>query len=288
MNKILCHEFEGQLTDYLDGALEVQANKEFAEHALRCPICHDLLSEVKNTLLACSASEAPIAGAGLEARILLRTMPKTAISCSDFEEHLTDYLDGFLSAPLYHRWERHAALCVSCSELPGDVVRAIGACYTYKQDELEAPAGLEARILQSTIGNVLPQEVRAPVGARLIEWLRGALDPIVSPQLASVATMLLVSVFVLTNTVSTDGSVGGIYHASLQLAERTAGNASKSSALPNGMKQLAGSVNDLMGGDQDAGKGNDANKNQNTSNQNSAPQGPQSKPKGGSSEQKNR
>jgi hypothetical protein len=285
---MLCHEFEGQLTDYLDGALEVQANKEFAEHALRCPVCHDLLSEVKNTLLACSASEAPIAGAGLEARILLRTMPETAISCSDFEEHLTDYLDGFLSAPLYHRWERHAALCVSCSELPGAVVRAIGACYTYKQDELEAPAGLEARILQSTIGNVLPQEVRAPVGARLIEWLRGALDPIVSPQLASVATMLLVSVFVLTNTVSTDGSVGGIYHASLQLAERTAGNASKSSALPNGMKQLAGSVSDLMGGEQDAGKEKDANKNQNTSNQNSAPQGPQSKPKGGSSEQKNR
>ena len=284
---MLCHEFEGQLTDYLDGALEVQANREFAEHALRCPVCHDLLSEVKNTLLACSSSEAPLADAGLEARILLRTMPETAITCSDFEAHLTDYLDGFLLAPLYHRWERHAALCVSCSELPGDVVRTIGACYTYKQDELAAPAGLEARILQSTIGNVLPQEVRAPVTARLIEWLRGTLDLIVSPQLASVATMLLVSVFVLTNTVSTDGSVGGIYHASLQLAERTAGNASKSSALPNGMKQLAGSVNDLMGGDEDSGKGNDANKNQNKSNQNGAPQGPQSKPKGGSSEQKN-
>ena len=284
---MLCHEFEGQLTDYLDGALEVQVNREFAEHALRCPVCHDLLSEVKNTLLACSASDAPLADAGLEARILLRTMPETALTCSDFEEHLTDYLDGFLLAPLYHRWERHAALCVSCSELPGDVVRTIGACYTYKQDELAAPAGLEARILQSTIGNVLPQEVRAPATARLIEWLRGALDPFVSPQLASVATMLLVSVFVLTNTVSTDGSVGGIYHASLQLAERTAGKASKSSALPNGMKQLAGRVNDIMGGDEDSGKGNDANKNQNKSNQNGAPQGPQSKPKGGSSEQKN-
>lgn len=284
---MLCHEFEGQLTDYLDGALKAQANREFAEHALRCPVCHDLLSEVKNTLLACSASEAPLIDAGLEARILLKTMPETAIACSDFEEHLTDYLDGFLLAPLYHRWERHAALCISCSELPGAVVRTIGACYTYKQDELEAPAGLEARILRSTIGNVLPQEVRAPVTARLIEWLRGALDPIVSPQLASVATMLLVSVFVLTNTVSTDGSVGGIYHASLQLAERTAGNASKSSALPNGMKQLAGSVNDLMGGDEDSGRGNDANKNQNKSNQNGAPQSPQSKPKGGGSEQKN-
>src|SRR6266404_5154998 len=290
---MLCHEFEDQLTDYLDGTLSGEAHKNFAEHAMRCPVCHDLLGEVKSTLVACSASEAPPAGVGLEARILMKTMPETAITCAEFEDYLTDYLDGFLVAPLYHRWERHAALCPSCSELPGDVVRAIGACYTYKQDELPVPSGLETRILQSTIGNVLPQEVRAPFGARLIEWLRGALDPIVSPQLASVATMLLVSVFVLTNTVSTDGSVGGIYQASLQLAERTAGNASRSSALPNGMKQLAGSVNDLMGGTEDPEKGNDANKNQNTSNQNGARQGtqnsaPQSKPKGGSSGQKNR
>lgn len=276
---MLCNEFEDQLTDYLDGALEVQANKNFAEHAMRCPVCHDLLGEVKNTLLACSASEAPLAGAGLEARILLSTIPESAITCSDFEEHLTDYLDGFLLAPLYHRWERHAAMCTACSELPGDVVRAIGACYTYKQDELTVPAGLEARILQSTIGNVLPQQVRAPFTARLIEWVRGALDPIVSPQLASVATMLLVSVFVLTNTVSTDGSVGGIYQASLQLAERTAGSASRSSALPNGVRNLAGSVDGLMGGEEDAGNKNDANKNQNTSNQESAPGSSQSKPK---------
>lgn len=290
---MLCHEFEDQLTDYLDGSLEAPTNREFAEHAMSCPVCHELLGEVKNTLLACSASEAPPAGTGLEARILLRTMPETAITCGEFEDHLTDYLDGFLMAPLYHRWERHAALCVSCSELPGAVVRAIGACYTYKQDELTVPAGLEARILQSTIGNVLPQELRAPWSSRLVEWLRGALDPIVSPQLASVATMLLVSVFVLTNTVSTDGSVGGIYHASLQLAERTAGNASKSTALPNGVKQFAGSVNNLMGGSEDSGKENNANKNQNTSNQNSPTPGtkngaPQSKPKGGGSEQKNR
>jgi hypothetical protein len=55
------------------------------------------------------------------------------------------------------------------------------------------------------------------------------------------------------------------------------------------MKQLAGSVNDLMGGNEGEGKGNDANKNQNTSNQNNSSQGtqggaPQSNPK----EQKNR
>jgi Putative zinc-finger len=287
---MLCNEFEDQLTDYLDGVLPAQANRHFAEHAMRCPVCHELLSEVKNTLVACASSEAPLAGSGLEARILLKTMPQSVITCSEFEEYLTDYLDGFLIAPLYHRWERHAALCNSCSELPGAVVRAIGACYTYKQDELAVPAGLEARILQSTIGNVLPQQVRAPLTSRMIEWLRGALDPIVSPQLASVATMLLVSVFVLTNTVSTDGSVGGIYHASLQLAERTAGNASKNSALPNGMKEIA---NELIGSAEDADKSDEGNKNQNSANQNSASPrsksgATQSKSKSGAADQNKR
>jgi hypothetical protein len=285
---MLCHEFEDRLTDYLDGALEVEAHQKFAEHAMRCPVCHDLLSEVKNTLVACAASEAPPASVSLEARILLKTIPEASLTCAEFEAHLTDYLDGFLLAPLYHRWERHAALCESCGELPGDVVRAIGACYTYKQDELTVPAGLEARILQSTIGNVLPQQVRAPLTSRLIEWLRGALDPIVSPQLASVATMLLVSIFVLTNTVSTDGSVGGIYHASLQLAQRTADNASKSSALPNGMKKLEGSVDHFMGGEAPAEKGSESNKNQNQSNQNSGSPNTQNKQKDSGSQQKNR
>jgi anti-sigma factor RsiW len=271
---MLCHEFEERVTEYLDGALPVEEHRAFAEHALRCPLCHDVLDDVKQTIVACSSSEAPPAGVGLEARILMKTAPATTITCEQFEDHLTDYLDGVLMAPLYHRWERHAALCEACSELPGQVVRSIGAVYTYAQDELAAPAGLEARILQATIGNVLPQQVRAPFSSRLVEWLRGALDPIVSPQLASVATMLLVAVFVLTNTVSTDGSVRGIYRASMQLAERTADSATKGSE--KGVKQIADSVDKLVGGEEK----HDANQNQNRSNQNSAP----SRPQGGSTE----
>jgi len=275
---MLCHEFEDQLTDYLDGMLDVEAHKNFAEHALRCPVCHALLGDVKSTLVACSASDAPPAGPELEARILLKTVPETAITCAEFEEYLTDYLDGFLVAPLYHRWERHAALCDSCSELPGDVVRSIGACYTYKQDELALPAGLEARILQSTIGNVLPQQVRAPISSRLVEWIRGALDPIVSPQLATVATMLLVAVFVLTNTVSTDGSVGGIYAATMQLAQKTADNATRSSVLPDGVKKIQGSFNDVIGNQKAAEPEDQTNKNQ-AANQNNTPQNSPSKHK---------
>jgi anti-sigma factor RsiW len=274
---MLCNEFEERLTNYLDGELPVEEHRAFSEHALRCPLCHELLAEVKQTIVACLSSEAPPAGVGLEARILMTTAPQTAITCEEFEDHLTDYLDGVLMAPLYHRWERHAALCSACSELPGQVVRSIGAVYTYAQDELPVPAGLEARILQATIGNVLPRQVRAPFSSRMVEWLRGALDPLVSPQLASVATMLLVSVFVLTNTVSTDGSVRGLYRASLQLAERTADNATKGSE--KGVKQFAGSVNKLVGGgenEKNNEKNHEANQNQNSSNQNSATPRPQS------------
>src|SRR2546423_3713857 len=278
---MICNEFEEKVTDYLDGALPVEEHRAFAEHALRCPLCHDVLADVKNTIVACSSSEAPPAGVGLEARILMKTAPETAITCEQFEEYLTDYLDGVLLAPIYHRWERHAALCANCSELPGQVVRTIGACYTYKQDELPIPDGLEARILQSTIGNVLPQQVRAPFTSRLIEWLRGALDPIVSPQLASVATMLLVSVFVLTNTVSTDGSVGGIYRASMHLAARTADSATKGSE--KGVKQFAGSVNKLVGGEENQNSDNaNQNQNQNRPNQNAAPRSQGGSQKSGS------
>ena len=57
----------------------------------------------------------------LEARILSMTMPETAMSCDEFENLLTDYLDGFLPAQVFHRWERHAVLCEKCTDLPGEV-----------------------------------------------------------------------------------------------------------------------------------------------------------------------
>src|ERR687883_813590 len=217
---MLCAEFEDRLTDYLDGALEGEAQRACAEHALRCPVCHDLLNEVRNAVAECRSDVPPQPSPELEARILLKTAPETSMTCEEFEEYLTDYLDGFLPAPLYHRWERHAALCERCTELPGQVVRAIGACYTYISEEKPVPAGLHERILQATLGTTRPEEVQAPLAARIAARLRLWLDPIISPQLATVATMLLVCVLVLTSTVSVDGSISGMYRAGIQLAGR--------------------------------------------------------------------
>ena len=218
---MLCTEFEDRLTDYLDGALAAEEGRAFGEHALRCPVCHELFNEVRNAIVECRESVPPAPSAGLEARVLMQTAPETAMSCEDFEEHLTDYLDGFLPATLYHRWERHAALCARCSDLPGQVVRAIGACYSYISEERTLPAGLHERILQATLGTTEAQQVRAPLGARVAEWLRGFLDAVVTPQLATVASMVLLAVLVGTATVSDDGSISGVYRASLRLAEKT-------------------------------------------------------------------
>jgi hypothetical protein len=193
-------------------------------------------------MAACQAASVVEAPKDLEARILLNTMPETAMTCEDFEEFLTDYLDGFLPASLYHRWERHAVLCERCTELPGEVVRAIGTCYIYVGEEKPLPAGLQERILLATSGSLISEEIRASFGERLASWLRVFLDPIVSPQLATVATMLLVAVFVLTNTVSADGSISGVYSASMRLAEQSYASGSNGGikGITNGLKELVG------------------------------------------------
>src|SRR5687767_8572897 len=165
-NVMLCNEFEDRLTDYLDGVLPPDAHKAFAEHAMRCPLCHETLGAVRSTMLACQTVNSLDAPRDLEARILLSTMPETAMTCEDFEECLTDYLDGFLPASIYHRWERHAVLCERCTELPGEVVRAIGTCYIYLTEEQPIPVGLNERILQATSETMLSREIRASFGQR--------------------------------------------------------------------------------------------------------------------------
>jgi anti-sigma factor RsiW len=229
---MLCSEFENRLSDYIEGTLEPEAHRLFAEHSLKCPICHETLGEVRSAMQACRVAVVP--PRDLEARILQSTVPETGMSCQDFEEFLTDYLDGFLPAPLYHRWERHAALCDRCTELPGEVVRSIGACYSYISEEKPVPAGLNERILQATLGTITPEEIRAPWTSRLASTLRLWLDPIVSPQLATVATMLLMAVLVLTSTVSADGSISGVVRAGERLAEQTGGTSR------SGLKELVG------------------------------------------------
>jgi hypothetical protein len=59
--------------------------------------------------------------------------------------------------------------------------------------------------------------------------------------------MLLVAVFVLTNTVSADGSISGVYRASLALAEQ-----SYSGGSEGGIKEFTNGLKSLVGGQSNA------------------------------------
>ena len=142
------------------------------------------------------------------------------MKCEDFEGSLSDYLDGFLPAAAFHRWERHAALCRTCEDLPGIVVRSIAACYTYKTDELAVPAGLHQRIMNLT-WHTAPLEADQSWAARAADWVRGLRFPIAVPQLAPVAMMLTFAFLVFSQTVSADGTLTGVYAKSYELAEQT-------------------------------------------------------------------
>lgn len=221
-NLINCTVFEESLIDYLDKTLDSAMHKSVATHALSCPLCHSLLNEVKASLAVCHAlAEPATALTRLEARIIESTMPQSAMACEEFEAYLTDYLDGFLPAAVFHRWERHAVLCNDCTDLPGAVVRSLAACVSYKLDELPVPAGLHERILRETIGTDRAKAMKASVGARFGEWVRGLQFPISVPQLAPVAMLVMFAFLVFSQTVSADGSIADVYSRSYALAEQT-------------------------------------------------------------------
>lgn len=221
-NLVNCTVFEESLTDYLDKTLETAMHKSIAAHALSCPLCHSLLNEVKASLEVCHGlAEPAMPLTRLEARILDSTMPQSAMACEEFENYLTDYLDGFVPAAVFHRWERHAVLCGDCTDLPGAVVRSLAACVSYKLDELPVPAGLHQRILRETIGTEISKAVKASAAARFGEWVRGLQFPISVPQLAPVAMLIMFAFLVFSQTVSADGSIADVYSRSFALAEQT-------------------------------------------------------------------
>lgn len=217
-----CTVFEESLSDYLERALEPITQKAMAGHALQCPLCHSLLNDVKEAMFACqSLAEPRLPVSRLEAKILCATLPESNISCLGFEDHLTDYLDGFLPADVFHRWERHAALCDDCTDLPGMVVRSIAAVFSYKLEQMPLPHGLHERILESTIGTDRAREMRPSFWARFNEWIRGLKIPISVPQLAPVAMMTIIALMVFSQSVSADGSLKDVYQKGYQLAEET-------------------------------------------------------------------
>jgi hypothetical protein len=149
MAEMACSEFELLLGDYIGRELDIKTRKRVAEHSLQCLSCRKLLDDVKARLYEVEdysgRGTLPELDAGLE------TIPKRhgSLNCIDFEELVTEFLDGFVPAPVYHRFVAHSDQCAECSKVLTGVVYAVAACHSvHMNEELEVPAGLSRNLAE--------------------------------------------------------------------------------------------------------------------------------------------
>jgi predicted anti-sigma-YlaC factor YlaD len=167
-----CRKFEEQISEYLDGLLAKSEASRFAAHALQCRACRSLMDDIKGALY--DAKESIEVTDALE-NILLSVQDRYApLSCAAFEALITEFLDGFVPALTYHRFEAHANECCGCSSLLTEVVYAVAACHSvHTYEELEVPQALEARLTavmpepENSFGRRLATRIAAFVGSLL-------------------------------------------------------------------------------------------------------------------------
>lgn len=90
--------------------------------------------------------------------VLLSVQDRYApLSCAAFEALITEFLDGFVPALTYHRFEAHANECGECSVLLTEVVYAVAACHSvHTYEELEVSEAFEAKLVA-----VMPERVNS-------------------------------------------------------------------------------------------------------------------------------
>jgi anti-sigma factor RsiW len=208
-----CNIFEEKLSDYFDGILAAKDASLFRAHALQCRACRSLMDEVKGSIKICGEQEKLDTPPMLETALMAISREHAVLDCGGFETVITEFLDGFVPAPAYHRFEEHAEGCARCSLLLTDVVYAVAACHSvHTFEEVEMPPSLVANLLA-----VVPAR-RTPFARRVAGRL-GAVADFLIPNPARTARWTLATSITLAVAMlaflflgfSDDGTVAGIY-----------------------------------------------------------------------------
>lgn len=208
-----CTAFEEKLSDYFDGFLNARDASLFRAHALQCRGCRSLMDEVKSAIQICNEQKEVDTPLTLESALEAISVEHAVLGCSGFEALITEFLDGFVPAPAYHRFEEHAADCSECSVLLTDVVYAVAACHSvHTFEEVEAPAALLEGLLR-----IMPASKQSL--ARRFGFQLGLIADRLIPNPARTARWRLATSFTLAIAIlaflffgfSEDGTVSGIY-----------------------------------------------------------------------------
>jgi anti-sigma factor RsiW len=208
-----CNRFENGLSDYFDGLLEPAETSLFRAHSLQCRACRSLMDDVKTAINACQEQREVEPSLFLERSLEAIPTEHRGLDCSGFEELVTEFLDGFVPAPTYHRFEEHATQCDHCSSILTDVVYAVAACHSvHTFEEVDVPAPLLDRLIA-----LMPE--RQPgfarqVAAGFVSIARIILSrPTQSARwtFATAASLAFATFALLLFGFSDDGTVSGVY-----------------------------------------------------------------------------
>lgn len=142
-----CSRFEEKLSDYFDDSLDPADASLFRAHALQCRACRGLMDDVKAAIGVCKKQDDLQPPDILETALEAIPGEHAALGCNGFEGLITEFLDGFVPAPTYHRFEEHAEKCDPCSSLLTGVVYAVAACHSvHTFEEVEVPDSLVSRL----------------------------------------------------------------------------------------------------------------------------------------------
>ena len=213
-----CSTFQDLLSDYLEGSVGQRLRSSLASHLIECVGCRGLYEDIRVTMGLCKDIGQVAVPADLPDRILAATTAGEMMSCTVFDELISDYFDGYVSASDFQIFQSHFEQCPRCSRLLETIRMARELCREIRQ--VEVPADLTDRILAST--STLADERRAQcqikrAGARRFSWTQvrvlgsRALRAIMAPENVAASILFLATLGFLLINFSDDHSLQGIY-----------------------------------------------------------------------------
>lgn len=208
-----CNKFETLLSSYVDGMLEPSEASLFRAHSLQCRDCRALIDDVRATISECRAQQDIEPPIPLESALEAIPSEHRSLGCEGFEELITEFLDGFVPAATYHRFEEHANTCDKCSTILTDVVYAVAACHSvHTFEEVEISSAIEDQLLA-----IMPERklgVARKIANRFAAFAGGLLPRATQSARWTYATAALLAFATFSFLLfgfSDDRTVGGIY-----------------------------------------------------------------------------
>lgn len=253
-----CTIFEERLSEYLEGAVDRRLRSSLASHLIECLECRRLYDDVRITTKLCGALPETMVPENLQDRILAATAAGEMMSCSVFDNLISDYFDGYVSASDHQVFQSHFEQCPRCSRLLETIRLARELCKGIRQ--VEVPEDLSDRILAKTSALTGERRARSKIprtGAGGAIWIHvrrfsvRTLRMIAAPESAAASILLLATLGFLLFNFSEDHSLQGILrHAELrwaQLVHRTGVVTADKEWFGSDLRQVQFQVNAAIG-----------------------------------------